>query len=185
VARPCASCNHPNRAELDLALATRSITLVDVSRRFGISLPALRRHRQHSSLLKDLAQPSLLARAREISTSTRKLAQAAISRGNVTQALSSLRASARALELEHQIEAAQTTQHARGLDARGFDTDPRARLLRKLGVTDTTTPPPSGPLSPQVREEIERTKRILRGQPSDAAPSARSALLRQEEGEDG
>ena len=46
MAMPCATCAHPNRTDLDSALAS-NVSLAECSRRFGVGVKALGRHRRN------------------------------------------------------------------------------------------------------------------------------------------
>lgn len=43
----CPICNHPQRQDIDRALLDGKVPLADLSNQFGLSLPALSRHKQH------------------------------------------------------------------------------------------------------------------------------------------
>lgn len=47
VGRPCVSCDHPRRSALEAALLSRDIMISSISSEFGVSIAALRRHRDH------------------------------------------------------------------------------------------------------------------------------------------
>ncbi|WP_243092849.1 hypothetical protein [Thermus hydrothermalis] len=110
VPRRCTICTHPQREEIDRALVEGE-SFRNIAERFGVSLGALHRHREH---VQDDVQRaveakavqvgvSVLDRIRELNREARALLDEARSKGRYAAAVQAIGAATRLLELEAKL----------------------------------------------------------------------------------
>lgn len=108
--RRCTICTHPRREEIDRALVEGE-SFRNIAERFGVSLGALHRHREH--VQDDVQQAieakavrsgrSVLDRIRELNREARSLLEEARSKGRYAAAVQAIGAATRLLELEAKL----------------------------------------------------------------------------------
>lgn len=108
--RRCTICTHPQREEIDRALASGQ-SFRSIANHFGVSRPSLRRHLAH---VQDVIQQaieakavsvgvSVLDRIRELNREARSLLEEARSKGRYAAAVQAISAATRLLELEAKL----------------------------------------------------------------------------------
>ncbi len=108
--RKCTICTHPRREEIDRGLVEGE-SFRSIAERFGVSLGALHRHREH--VQDDVQQAieakavrsgrSVLDRIRELNREARSLLEEARSKGRYAAAVQAIGAATRLLELEAKL----------------------------------------------------------------------------------
>lgn len=104
VGRPCSTCSHPERSEIENLLLSRDATISTLSSDFGISIASLRRHlRHHIALSADeiadagLSGVEIITRLADAAERLQDAADAAEERGRTADMVRALDAQRRVL----------------------------------------------------------------------------------------